>query len=183
MAVVAADIWRDTRWRERPQSFERVGLSSFWTCPPVGAEFNRCCRLTSFFRVCINKALLKLGVTRGPPHSHRHTHTHTHTHTPSSVSEAESHPQPFCWTLPASRQHQSSPSLPVVHPGTQTLHPLFFQSLRTLPSPGMYPAFFVGAGEVLNGSGSSPRHGVRAEMGRSFWRHRGSTQRGAMPTW
>ena len=79
MAVVTADIWRDTRWRERPQSFERVGLSSFWTCPPVGAEFNRCCRLTSFFRVCINKALLKLGVTRGPPHSHRHTHTHTHT--------------------------------------------------------------------------------------------------------
>lgn len=63
------------------------------------------------------------------------------------------------------------------------MHPVFFQSLLTLPSLGMYPASIVGAGEVLSGSGSSLRDEVRARMGRSFWRHRGRTQRGARHTW
>ena len=88
MAVVAADIWRDTRWRERPQSFAS-GIEFFLDLPPVGAEFNRCCHLASSFGVCINKVLLKLGVTRGPPHTYRHicTHTHTYTHTPLHQSQ------------------------------------------------------------------------------------------------
>ena len=102
---------------------------------------------------------------------------HTHLHQFQRLKATHSPSAGFCL------QHQSSPSFPVAHPGTQTLHPLFFQALLTLPSPGMYPVSLVGAGEVLNGSGSSPRDEVRAGMERSFWRHRGRTQRGARHTW